>query len=203
MPRSARCKRPGQPGSPATASRRTRRKAKAGSSALRRRDQLVALGRHAEVEEALLLHVAVAEGIAKRAVGIGDEGPPGGRAIGPGAVAAVRRRIAPGRLAPGLCLAMLDVRVDLLRRRRVGPHPLHRRAARGEKQKRQRTPFHALPFHGYWTASFVQMLTLGYRCDSILDKHPCPTMNLIDTPLALLHLNTTRPPPAAPRLTAH
>src|SRR5260221_4393782 len=153
MPRSARCKRPGQPGSPATASRRTRRKAKAGSSALRRWDQLVALGTHAEVEEALLLHVAIAEGIAKRAVGIADETPPERIGIGPGAVAAGRRRVAPGRLAPGLCLAMLDVGVDLLRRRRIGPHPLHRRAARGEKkQKRQR-----IPFHGYWTASFVQM----------------------------------------------
>src|SRR5258707_13102332 len=160
MPRSARCKRPGRRGSRITASGRTRRKAKAGSSALRRRAQLVALGAHAEVEEALLLHVAIAEGIAKRAVGIADETPPEWIAIGPRAVAAGRRRVAPGRLAPGLCLAMLDVGVDLLRRRRIGPHPLHRRAARGDKQKRQR-----VAIHDHWTATFVPMLIRALRCD--------------------------------------
>src|SRR5260221_4366426 len=145
MPRSARCKRLGRHGSRITAPRRPRRKAKAGPSALRRRDQLVALGAHAEVEEALLLHVAIAEGIAKRAVGIADETPPERIAIGPRAVAAGRRRVTPGRLAPGLCLAMLDVGIDLLRRRRTVAHPWHRRAARGGEQNRQRIPSPA-----YW-----------------------------------------------------
>src|SRR2546421_1300330 len=45
------------------------------------------------------------------------------------------------------------------------------------------------------------MLTARRRCASILDKHPCTTMNLVEAPLAIVDLETTGTRPAADRVT--
>src|SRR6185436_15897586 len=110
------------------------------------RDELVAFYAHAEVRQARLLDVGIAEGIAEwgkrdhdgTTVRIDDRG---------GAVGAVQKeRAAPLGLAPRLLAAVGEILAELLWRR-VVPHPLHRRARRsGEKQERDQ------PAHAVWTA---------------------------------------------------
>src|SRR2546428_7915924 len=106
------------------------------------RRELVAFGAHAEVREARLFHVAIAEGIVERA-----ERPAGERAaqriaVHPRRESGVIAHVVPARLAPRLLLALLPIRGEL-HGSRIGLDPFHRRAGRGEyKEYRDAKSFH-------------------------------------------------------------
>src|SRR5437773_7208169 len=116
------------------------------------RRELVAFGAHAEVREARLFHIAIAEGIVERA-----ERPAGERtaqrvAVHPRRECAVIAHVVPARLAPRLLLALLAVRGEL-RGSRVGLDPPHRCAGCGEHEQYR----DAKSFHIPWTAKIAEL----------------------------------------------
>src|SRR3954468_15239882 len=173
------------------ASPRVRLRAKAGSSALRRVPQLVALGAHAGVRQARLLEVAVAIGIRERPPGPDEEAPADRILVLHRPEGAVIARPAQVGLAPRVVLALLAVFGGLLRRG-VGLRPLHGRAAASGGEERDEGQE---PFHVPWTA--LVRLIFPAEPDTVRISTWCQTCSRCPSPSSISRPPGRGPPPTA------